>query len=374
MIAPALFLLLALSAQDRQRFEKAIERHLASDFEWAQREYAALLAANPAFVPARLYRAQALWLLRRKDEARIELDSSRPASSELLLFRFLERTFGASEDGSALVPKLLRAYPLEQNRFLATGTPSLVLLSIHEVDAAIADYERAAALDPGDATMHRRLGSAFAKSRLWVPAVAAFDRVVAVDPEDASAWRQLGSGNLSLQRWRPAISAFERALDLASGDGNVLLALGYAYERTPDLEAALERYRKASSLAPGWAQPHYRIGRALLASGNLAAAEESFETARSLEPDFPDPLTFLGEIHLKRGETALAIENLERAVALDPELFEAHYHLAQAYRRAGREDDARRSIARYSELKRRQREVLSQEEFLARIREKPERQ
>jgi Flp pilus assembly protein TadD len=101
------------------------------------------------------------------------------------------------------------------------------------------------------------------------------------------------------------------------------------------------------------------------------AAQEAFETARSLEPDFPDPLTYLGEIHLKRGETALAIETLERAVALDPELFEAHYHLAQAYRRAGREEDARRSIARYSELKSRKREILSQEEVLERrIREK----
>jgi tetratricopeptide (TPR) repeat protein len=371
MIPSALFLLLALSAQDRQRFDKAIERHLASDIGSAERGYAAVLESNPSFVPARLYRAQALWLLGRKDEARIELESSRSGSGELLLFRLLESTFGGSDEGSTLVPRLLGAYPLERNRFLATGTPSLVLLSIHEVDEAIADYERAAALDPEDVTMHGRLGGAFAKAKLWVPAVAAFERVVAFDPRDAAAWRQLGSGNLSLQRWKPAISAFERALALSGTDGNVLLALGYAYERTPDLAAALERYRKASSLAPRWAQPHYRIGRAHLASGNLSAAQQAFETARSLEPNFPDPLTFLGEIHLKRGETALAIETLERAVALDPELFEAHYHLAQAYRRAGREEDARRSIARYSELKSRKREILSQEEVLERrIREK----
>jgi tetratricopeptide (TPR) repeat protein len=369
MIAPALVLVLTLSAQDRERFEKAIERHLAADLESAEREYAAVLVSNPAFVPARLYRAEALWLLGRKDEARIELESSRSGSGELLLFRFLERTFGASDDRSPLVPRLLGAYPLERNRFLATATPSLVLLSIHEMDEAVADYERAAALDPEDLTMHRRLGGTFAKSKLWAPAVAAFERVVDLDPEDAAAWRQLGSGNLSLQRWKPSISAFEHALELSGEDPNVLLALGYAYERTPDLEAALERYRKASVLAPRWAQPHYRIGRALLAAGNLSDAQQALERARSLEPDFPDPLTFLGEIHLKRGETALAIETLERAVALDPELFEAHYHLAQAYRRAGREDDARRSIALYTELKSRKREVLSQEEFLARIRE-----
>ncbi len=105
--------------------------------------------------------------------------------------------------------------------------------------------------------------------------------------------------------------------------------------------------------------------------GKTSEAEEELEKARDLDPSFPAPLSFLGELELKRGRVNLAIETLERAVALDPEFYEAYYQLAQAYRRAGRDEDARAAIARYTELKTRLRDVPSQEEVLTRGRERP---
>ena len=102
-----------------------------------------------------------------------------------------------------------------------------------------------------------------------------------------------------------------------------------------------------------------------MARGELDEAEKAFEEAVSLDPEMPEPLGFLGEIQLKRGDNERALETLERAVAVSPEYFEAYYHLAQAYRRLGRPDDARNAVARYEELKRKKRGVLSQEEVLA---------
>ncbi|HLE72459.1 MAG TPA: tetratricopeptide repeat protein [Vicinamibacteria bacterium] len=351
-----------LTAEERRSFEAAITLHLASDLEGAMRGYGEILEVHPDFVPARLYRAEALWLLGKREEAREELSR---AQEDLLLVRILERAFGKSVGSDSLVAKLSDAYPLEQRRFLATGTPALLLLSMGDYKDAIPEYRRVALVDPEDATLHRQLGAAFSGAKLFLPAVEAFERVVAAAPEDVAAWRQLGSGNLVLQRWEPAIVALEKAIELAGEDGGLLLALGYAHERKPDIEKALELYRRAVRLAPESGRPHYRIGRALMAQGKLEEAEKAFTKSSSLDPKVPEPLGFLGEIQLKRGDNDLALATLERAVEVDPEYFEAYYHLAQVYRRMGRVEEARKALALYEELKRKKRGVLSQEEVLA---------
>lgn len=349
-----------LTPGERASFEQAIALHLASDFEGALRGYEGTLGARPDFLPARLYRAEALWLLGRRDEARETLSR---VQEELFLVRVLRRTFGESAD--PLAERVAEAYPLERNRFLATGTAALVLLSMGELEEAIADYRRIASIDPEDATLHRQLGGAFASAKLFSPAVEAFERVVVTDPGDASSWRQLGSGNLVLQRWEPAIDALEKVLGLAGEDAGLLLALGYTYERMPNIEKALDLYRRAARLAPDSGRPHYRIGRALMTQGKLEGAEKAFTKASSLDPKMPEPLGFLGEIQLRRGDTELALRTLESALAADPEYFEAYYHLAQVHRRLGRADEARAALVRYEELKRKKRGVLSQEEVLA---------
>ncbi len=351
----------SLTLEERRDFESAIAMHLASDLEGALRGYGHVASNSPDFLPARLYRAEALWLLGKRDEAKESLST---APRDLLLVRILQRTFGSTE-ADPLADKLSAEYPLDQKRFLATGTPVLILLSLGELEEAIADYRRVSALDPEDSTLHRQMGAAFASARLYLPAVEAFERVVAAVPGDSSAWRQLGSANLILQRWEPALAALEKAIDLAGEDEGLLLALGYAHERLADIESALVLYRRASGLARQSGRPHYRIGRALMVQGNLKEAEEAFTKAASLDPKMPEPLGFLGEIQLKRGENELALATLERAVAVAPEYFEAYYHLAQAYRRLGRAEEARKAVALYEDLKRKKRGVLSQEEALA---------
>jgi tetratricopeptide (TPR) repeat protein len=363
-----------LSGEQRRSFEDAIAFHLKAQLESAARGYGEILDTHPDFVPARLYRAEAYWSLGKADAARDELSRARAQAAGLLLFQLLEVTFGdgngSGRSPSSLVARLRARYPLEANRFLATGTPALVLLSMGEVEAAAADYRLAAEIDPDDATLHERLSTAFSQAKAWPAAVDALERLLALRPGDASAWRQLGSANLVLLRWDPAIAAFERAMDLSGEDLNLLLALGYARERKPELERALALYRRAARLAPASPAPHYRIGRALMTLGEASAAERELQKARDLDPTFAAPLSFLGELQLERGDVELAIETLERAVALDSEFYEAYYQLAQAYRRSGRDDDAKSAIARYAELKRRLRDVPSQEEVLARERSK----
>ena len=57
-----------------------------------------------------------------------------------------------------------------------------------------------------------------------------------------------------------------------------------------------------------------------------------------------------GSEGLERGDTAQAIAQLERAAELVPQASEVQNHLGLAYRRAGRDAEARRAFARAIEL------------------------
>ena len=72
------------------------------------RGYGEVLEDHPDFVPARLYRAEALWLSGKREEARDELSRAR---SELLLFRILAATFGSESELNPVAVKLSDAYP-----------------------------------------------------------------------------------------------------------------------------------------------------------------------------------------------------------------------------------------------------------------------
>ena len=58
---------------------------------------------------------------------------------------------------------------------------------------------------------------------------------------------------------------------------------------------------------------------------------------------------------MKKSDLEKAIASLEKAVVLDADYFVAYYHLAQAYRRAGRTAEALTGIETYERLKRRER-------------------
>ena len=65
----------------------------------------------------------------------------------------------------------------------------------------------------------------------------------------------------------------------------------------------------------------------------------------------PPVMDTLGWLYLRKGSAARAVAILERATALEPVDVETRYHLALAYREAGRSDEAQELLsALYAEL------------------------
>jgi tetratricopeptide (TPR) repeat protein len=111
----------------------------------------------------------------------------------------------------------------------------------------------------------------------------------------------------------------EFAAEIAVSPSHVLARVQIAilHLRMGEPAAALDPARDAVQLAPGNLLAHLALGRALMAQEKIAPAIAEFEAARKLDATYPH----------------------------------THFYLAQAYRQAGREEDARREQAEFTRLK-----------------------
>lgn len=182
--------------------------------------------------------------------------------------------------------------------------------------------------------------------------------------------------------------ASQRLLMTAPGSTQAHQLNAEVLEMQEKANEAAEEYRKVLSLNPKLPGIHYRLGRLLLAGprgpttlddarrefeeelktdpGNAAAeyelgemarearqwgqAIEHFERAARLASQFTEALIGLGKSLVSAGRAQEAVAPLEKAVKLEPQNPNAHYQLSFAYRRLGREEEARKELAAYKEV------------------------
>ena len=95
----------------------------------------------------------------------------------------------------------------------------------------------------------------------------------------------------------------------------------------------------------------YYLGRLDIDDLDYASAIRNFTLAIS-EPPFPDTAYYLGFAYLKQNDLPSAEKFLKEAAQLSPRDSRAPYQLGMVYRKQGREDEAKKSLALSSELRR----------------------
>jgi Tfp pilus assembly protein PilF len=223
----------------------------------------------------------------------------------------------------------------------------------------IRTFREAIQLDPTDQANFLDLGALLLADRRFGPAVELAKRTVNAFPDSSEALRLLGSTELATEQFTDAAKTYSRSLTLDPKSTEGILGLAKAQivagmdkQAKTTLEAAIRQ-------SPGTAVLELELALVLLKEKEGAIesgssdlrAEQLLQAAAKHDPTLAEAQSQLGEMALRRGQTGLAIAHLQKAVQISPESRQAHFSLARAYRRTGRNDEAAKETALFEQLK-----------------------
>ena len=188
--------------------------------------------------------------------------------------------------------------------------------------------------------------------------------------------RQLNAEALEAQgKWNEAAAEYRKMLELEPSREGIHYLIGRLLLSQPasgnERDELREQAKKEfeAELAVNERNPGAQFILAEFArdEGRLDEAVQRFQKATLYDAGFGHAWLGLGRSLLAQDKANDAIPALERAVQLLPDIAEAHYQLALAYKRAGRQADFQRESARHQEtLRRVEKERLALKETLQR--------
>jgi len=191
--------------------------------------------------------------------------------------------------------------------------------------AALKEFERAVALDPGFALAYAALAEA-----QWAMYVSTNDRSWAQRAVDATTTALRLEPDRPGVRYTAALTLFrggrydearqeaERAVALQPTSEEALRLLGRVLMRQGDVEAGMAAYQKAVAIRPNSFSLHSDMGLALFNASRFADALGAFERAIGLSPNSSLALSQAGAASQALGDSAKALEYFDRANAIQP--------------------------------------------------------
>jgi tetratricopeptide (TPR) repeat protein len=251
-------------------------------------------------------------------------------------------------------------------------------------ERALAEYEKALALDDSNPDVYGRIGHALLESGNPERAMKMFQRQIVLAPKDCEARAGLGFAYLAQGLPDQAVRACEDALKLCPEDARAYSNLGRAYQSANYPIEAIEAFRRALELDASDLPSHESLAKlyfqrklfpeaagayeALLARADLGKDEAWSASARerlgfiyrwvgSCEQAVPHweaavassaaetevrarALEGLAGCRAELGQTARAIELFQRLVAEQPKRAAHYYRLGDLLNEAGRPTEA----------------------------------
>jgi tetratricopeptide (TPR) repeat protein len=201
------------------------------------------------------------------------------------------------------------------------------------------------------------------------PAIEVFTKGNRLFPDSARMLVGLGVAWYARGSYDQAARRLCEASDLNPGDANPYLFLGKIQSvETTQSEGLVERLQRFARLQPENALANYYYALSLWKqrknlddTQTVLQAESLLRKSVRLDPKLGPAYLQLGILSSDRKDFSQAISAYQKAIAASPRLEEAHYRLAQAYRRTGEQSKAQQELQLYDQLSKQTAEEVERE-------------
>ena len=337
----ALLSLQMSSPEATQHWDAARRAEEQKHFDVAVREYR-VVAELDAHLRCRLCEPWSgsngttrLWFRLGSPQACARIDSNLAPAHQLLGYALLAQGYAAEA-----IPHLARVHE--------EGALGIAQVETGQFSEAIQNLQAALQKRPNDPDLLYYLGRA-----AGLLSKQSVDTLLAAYPDSARAHQSMAENYFVLRQMAEAQKEYEQALTLQPDTPHLHLELGQIYAATSRWPLAEEQFRTEISLQPGNAEAAYRLGDALLHQGKAHEARIELERSDKLQPQMPETLYALGkasslENNFNAAEKAwISLLGIEKDGSLAAQ---AHFGLANLYRKQGKTAEAAKQMLEYQRL------------------------
>ena len=202
------------------------------------------------------------------------------------------------------------------------------LLDNNQVEAAIAELERAVSLQPGNPRVRYYMGRALYAAGRYENAIEHLTIGLPVAADPSAFGLLLGQSLIELDRLTAARAALDVAAASRPGYPPIERELARICYRAGNVAAALEKFAQTAEIAPRWTVPRLQAAAVAAEAGDTELAAELFRAALDIDPAQPLVWIRLGDTLEAHLDYEGAVRAYETAIETAPELMQARLSLA----------------------------------------------
>jgi tetratricopeptide (TPR) repeat protein len=227
----------------------------------------------------------------------------------------------------------------------------LTLYRLGQPAAAIPYLQRVRGWMPNaNADANYVLGLCYLNARRYDEARQSFAAQFGEPPDSAEAHLLTATMMMHASLEELAAEQAKKALQITPTLPLAHYLLGQVALFQSNIDEAVVQLEAERKLNPNYAPLYDRLGDAYFHVGKLDEAQQALTKAISLDTSTTGPFILMGEVMLRRQDPHTALLYLQHAEKMDPSNYITHTLLAQAYRRVGRQEDARRETETASRI------------------------
>lgn len=207
-------------------------------------------------------------------------------------------------------------------------------------DDAIADYDKALKLDPGNLGLKFSRGIVLRKARRFDEAERELEGVSKVSKDYPGLALELGNLYDASGKSDAALAAYQSALDAAPNDLDLQLRVACGKANARQSKAALDQIQKVYAERPNSAEVNFCMGVAYLFKPSLSDARRHLLRAVGFDASRAVYHLYAGWVALELSDYQLARRELDKAIELDQTLADAYFKRGELNVRQAAVDDA----------------------------------
>ena len=272
-----------------------------------------------------------------------------PTNKELL--SALGDLYQRSGNDSQAIPLYNQIVQANPNDVVALNNLGSIYRRLKKYDESIAVLEKAVIVDESNVQTFYNLGFTYKLMGKNESAIQCFNTVVEENPNDVLAYNHLGAIYAAEREYDKSIASYQRGLKVDPNHPILHLNLAQCYEKVGSLDLAVNEYEAALRSKPGWRDAIDGYVDLLVRKNDITAALELINQAIRLDPQDAEMHAKIGDIYALITDFDSAEEEYNTALKCNPANVHALSALAFVYDLHGNHQEALKIMARYSEVK-----------------------